>query len=90
MDGDAHLAQLLKHVHELYECAQDLQDPRERVDYQNDLSEVSGLLAYKVPEQSPLAKYLTQERREEVADEINSAILCMSLSFPIATVKALM
>ena len=90
MDGDAHLARLLKHVHELYESAQDLQDPRERVEYQNKLSEVSGLLAYKVPEQSPLAKYLTQGQRELVADEINSAILCMSLSFPIATVEALM
>ena len=77
-DGDAHLARLLKHVHELYDCAQALQDPHERAEYQHELSAVSGLLAYKVPEQSPMAKYLTQERREEVADEINSAILCMS------------
>ena len=78
MDGDAHLARLLKHVHELYDCAQALQDPHERAEYQHELSAVSSLLAYKVPEQSPMAKYLTQERREEVADEINSAILCMS------------
>lgn len=82
-DGDAHLAQLLKLVHELYDSAQALQDPHERAEYQHELSAVSSLLAYKAPEQSPMAKYLTQERREEVADEINSAILCMSLSTPI-------
>lgn len=85
MDADAHLARLLKHVHELYDCAQALQDPRERAEYQHELSSVSGLLAYKVPEQSPMAKYLTQERREVVADEINSAILRVSLS-PLATI----
>jgi len=89
-DGDAHLARLLKHVHELYDCAQALQDPHERAEYQHELSAVSGLLAYKVPEQSPMAKYLTQERREVVADEINSAILRVSLSSPVTIVKPLM
>ena len=83
VDGDAHLARLLKHVHELYDCAQALQDPHERAEYQHELSAVSGLLVYKVPEQSPMAKYLTQERREVVADEINSAILRMSFSPPV-------
>jgi CTLH/CRA C-terminal to LisH motif domain len=90
MDGDAHLARLLKHVHELYECAQALQEPDERAEYQHELSAVSGLLAYKVPEQSPMAKYLTQERREVVADEINSAILRVSLSPPATMVEPLM
>lgn len=84
MDGDAHLARLLKHVHELYDCAQALQDPHERAETQHELSAVSGLLAYKVPEQSPMAKYLTQERREVVADEINSAILYRAGSPPIS------
>ncbi|KAI0283002.1 CTLH/CRA C-terminal to lish motif domain-containing protein [Russula aff. rugulosa BPL654] len=84
MDGDAHLARLLKHVHELYDCAQALQDPPERAEYQHELSAVSGLLAYKVPEQSPMAKYLTQDRRESVADEINSAILHRAGSPPIS------
>jgi len=83
-DGDAHLARLLKHVHELYDCAQALQDPHERVEYQHELSAVSGLLAYNIPEQSPMAKYLTQERREVVADEINSAILHRAGSPPIS------
>ena len=89
-DGDAHLDRLLKHVHEIYDCAQALQDPHERAEYQHELSAVSGLLAYKVPEQSPMAKYLAQERREAVADEMNSAILCTSLSSPILCVKILM
>lgn len=74
-DADAHLTRLLKHVREIYDCAQALQDPHERAEYQHELSAVSGLLAYKVPEQSPMAKYLTQARRETAADEINSAIL---------------
>ncbi|KAH9966760.1 CTLH/CRA C-terminal to lish motif domain-containing protein [Russula dissimulans] len=82
--GDAHLARLLKHVHELYDCAQALQDPHERAEYQLQLSTVSSLLAYKVPEQSPMAKYLTQERREVVADEVNSAILHRAGSPPIS------
>jgi hypothetical protein len=89
-DGDAHLARLLKHVHELYECAQALQDPHGRAACLQDLSAVSGLLAYKVPEQSPMAKHLTQERREVVADEINSAILRMLLSFANTIVQPLM
>lgn len=84
VDGDAHLSQLLKHVYELYDCAQALQDPHERVEYQRELSAVSGLLAFKVPEQSPMAKYLTQERRQVVADEINSAILHHAGSPPIS------
>jgi CTLH/CRA C-terminal to LisH motif domain len=78
LDGDAHLSRLLNHVYELYDCSQALQDPHERAEYQHELSAVSSLLAYKVPEQSPMAKYLSQERRQMVADEINSAILCMS------------
>lgn len=90
MDGDAHLARLLKHVHELYDCVQALQDPHERAKIQLELSSVSGLLAYKVPEQSPMAKYLTQERREVVANEINSAILRVSLSPSVTIIEWLM
>ena len=90
MDGDAHLARLLKHVHGLYDRVQTLQDPHERAEYQHELSAVSGLLAYKVPEQSPMAKYLIQERREVVADEINSAILRVLLSPPATIAEPLM
>ncbi|KAI0054156.1 hypothetical protein FA95DRAFT_1551965 [Auriscalpium vulgare] len=74
-DGDAHLESLLAQVYELYDCAQALADPADRAGYQNELSVVSSLLAYKVPERSPMARYLNQDRRQAVADEINSAIL---------------
>ena len=87
--GDAHLARLLSLVHELYDCAQTLQDPHERAEYQHELSAVSSLLVYKVPEQSPMTKYLTQERREVVADEINSAILRVSPSPAVVGVEKL-
>ncbi|KJA27109.1 hypothetical protein HYPSUDRAFT_131638 [Hypholoma sublateritium FD-334 SS-4] len=43
--------------------------------YLKELENVGGLLAYKVPEKSSMAKYLTLERREAVADQINRAIL---------------
>ena len=88
-DGDAHLARLLKHVREIYDCAQALQVPQERAEYQHELSNISSLLVYKIPEQSPMAKYLTQERREAVADQVNSAILRATFSFPVSDVEIL-
>ncbi|KAI0256795.1 CTLH/CRA C-terminal to lish motif domain-containing protein, partial [Lactifluus subvellereus] len=84
VNGDAHLSRLLDHVYELYDCSQALQDPHERAEYQHELSAVSSLLAYKVPEQSPVAKYLSQERRQAVADQINSAILYRTGFSPIS------
>jgi hypothetical protein len=47
----------------------------DRSTYTKELENVGGLLAYKVPEQSSISKYLTMERREAVADQINRAIL---------------
>ncbi|KIY43605.1 hypothetical protein FISHEDRAFT_9972, partial [Fistulina hepatica ATCC 64428] len=43
--------------------------------YAREIQSVSGLLAYTVPEDSPLAKYLSQDRRCAVAEQINHAIL---------------
>ncbi|KAI0273728.1 CTLH/CRA C-terminal to lish motif domain-containing protein [Gloeopeniophorella convolvens] len=88
-DSDAHLAQLLKYVYELYDCAQALKDPHERAEYQHELSTVCSLLAYKVPEQSPVANYFSQERRQTVADEINSAILHRAGLAPISRLELL-
>jgi hypothetical protein len=88
-DGDVHLSRLLTLVYELYDCSQALQDPRERAEYQRQLSAVSSLLAYKVPEQSPMARYLSQERRQVVADEINNAILCLLSLLLITTIETL-
>lgn len=66
---------LLKSAQKLYALASMLEDTNHRARYLKELSNVSGLLAYKVPEESSMSKYLSQERREAVADQINSAIL---------------
>jgi hypothetical protein len=53
-----------------------LSNPTEREAYNKELENVTGLLAYPDPERSPVAKYLSHERREAVANQINTAILC--------------
>ncbi|KAK7054772.1 hypothetical protein VNI00_003235 [Paramarasmius palmivorus] len=42
------------------------------------VNNVIGLIAYRRPETSSLAKYMTQAHREAVADQIDRAILCHS------------
>lgn len=75
-DPEAKQTELLCLAQRLYSEASLLQDPKARAAYLKELGLVGGLLAYKHPENSPMAKYLSQERREAVADQINSAILC--------------
>lgn len=75
VDSDEHLSQLFQLARELYECAENLSDPADRVSYQKELSVITSVMAYKDPEHSHLAKYYTQARREQVAEQINSAIL---------------
>jgi hypothetical protein len=75
-DPDSHQAALLAKAQKLYVAANMIQKPSDRVMYLKELANVGGLLAYKVPEESPTARYLSQERREAVADQINRAILC--------------
>lgn len=74
-DSDEHLSQLFQLARELYECAENLNDPADRVSYQKELSVITSVMAYKDPEHSHLAKYYSQSRREQVAEQINSAIL---------------
>ncbi|KAI0322249.1 CTLH/CRA C-terminal to lish motif domain-containing protein [Amylostereum chailletii] len=74
-DADLHLARLLKHVQELFALAQSLDSAEDRTAYQHELGKISTVLGYKVPEDSPSAKYLAHSRRVTVANEINSAIL---------------
>ncbi|KIY72025.1 hypothetical protein CYLTODRAFT_418209 [Cylindrobasidium torrendii FP15055 ss-10] len=64
---------LLKKAQKLYMLANLLIDEN-KARYLKELSLVLGILAYKVPEDSSLAKYLSQERREAVADQIEAAI----------------
>ncbi|KAG8902850.1 hypothetical protein FRB99_004012 [Tulasnella sp. 403] len=51
----------------------------DRDTYSMELDGVSALMAYSVPESSPVSKYMGMERREAVAEQINSAILCQTI-----------
>jgi len=75
-----HLTNLITKIQKLYVLANALTRESDRRTYAEELDQVGGLLAYKVPEKSPMARYLSQERREAVADQINSAVLCKSQS----------
>lgn len=66
---------LLKNAQKLYALANHLPCVDDREKYVKELQNVLGILAYIVPEESSVARYLSQERREAVADQINSAIL---------------
>ena len=66
---------LLRKAQKLYALTNMLPDPADRKTYLKELENVSALLVYPVPEESPMAKYLTMERREAVADQIDRAIL---------------
>ncbi|KAF8163384.1 hypothetical protein B0H34DRAFT_321532 [Crassisporium funariophilum] len=75
---------LLTRAQKLYAFSNTLQNPVDRVTYLKELENVGGLLAYKVPENSSMAKYLALERREAVADQINRAILKRT-GFPLVS-----
>lgn len=75
-DPAAKQTELLFRAQKLYSAAGMLKNPSDRARYLKELGNVGGLLAYKHPENSPMAKYLSQERREAVAEQINAAILC--------------
>jgi hypothetical protein len=76
-DGDDPRATvLLSKARKLYAQVHMLANPIEREAYTTELRNVAGLLAYPDPLSSPVAKYLSQERREAVANQINTAILC--------------
>lgn len=72
----AHQTELLHRAQRLYAAVESLRDLRDRDVYREELKQVGGLLAYPAPERSPMARYMRQERREAVADQVNSAILC--------------
>ncbi|OCH92231.1 hypothetical protein OBBRIDRAFT_751689 [Obba rivulosa] len=77
-------AELLRRAHGLYKDAECLPDPSERKLYIDELHHVGGLIAYPVPENSPTAVYLSQERREAVADQIEAAILYRTGQTPVS------
>lgn len=78
-EGEKQVA-LLQRAQKLYAYSTMLPNPTDRDTYLKELENVGGLLAYKVPEKSSIAKYLTLERREAVADQISRAILSKLIS----------
>jgi hypothetical protein len=66
---------LLSKAQKLYALVNMLPNPNDREQYHDELKNVAGLLAYVVPEKSLMRKYLSQERRDAVAEQICSAIL---------------
>jgi hypothetical protein len=76
--------ELLAKAQKLYELAKVLERPGDRAMFLKELGNVAGLLAYVTPETSPMARYLKQERREALANQIDSAILC-SAGLPVVS-----
>ncbi|KAJ7172368.1 CTLH/CRA C-terminal to lish motif domain-containing protein [Mycena filopes] len=74
-EDDPNTTDLLAKAQKLHVLAAMLPNPVERTAYTKELRNVACLLAYPDPETSPVAKYLSQERREAVANQINTAIL---------------
>ncbi|KAF9646402.1 hypothetical protein BDM02DRAFT_3156563 [Thelephora ganbajun] len=70
-----HLINLITRIQKLYVLANTLPKESDRKTYAEELDQVGGLLAYKIPEKSPMTRYLSQGRREAVADQINAAVL---------------
>ncbi|KAG6874222.1 hypothetical protein C0995_003768 [Termitomyces sp. Mi166 len=66
---------LLNMAKNLLAHVQILPSPADRKIYRAELQNVAGLLAYSVPEESPMKNYLAQERRDAVADQIHRAIM---------------
>jgi solute carrier family 66 (lysosomal lysine-arginine transporter), member 1 len=81
---ESHYADLLQRMRRLHSDTLKLPEKHDLVKYTAELTNVAGLLAYPIPEHSPLARYFSHERREAVADQINHAILCTSARFCVA------
>ncbi|KAF5377064.1 hypothetical protein D9757_007695 [Collybiopsis confluens] len=66
---------LLNSAQKLYALVKLLPSEQDVTRYMRELESVLGLLAYRVPEDSPVSEYLSQDRREAVADQIDYAVL---------------
>ncbi|KAK2466846.1 hypothetical protein APHAL10511_001104 [Amanita phalloides] len=80
-------ATLLSRAQKLYALVDMLPNPSDREQYGRELRNVAGLLVYKVPEVSASSKYMSQERRDAVAAQIDSAILHASGKPVISTLE---
>ncbi|KAJ7063378.1 lish motif-containing protein [Mycena amicta] len=73
-EDDRHVTDLLAKLTKLNNLVNILPLP-ERAIFFDEIMNVSGLLAFPDVRTSPVARYLSQERREAVAIQINTAIL---------------
>ncbi|KAI0035929.1 CTLH/CRA C-terminal to lish motif domain-containing protein, partial [Vararia minispora EC-137] len=79
---------LLGLISELQDRISKLEDPEERAEYTEELNRVTLLIAFKDPERRPaVSKYLTQSRREDVANEINYAMLYRAGQSPVSSLE---
>jgi len=78
---------LLSKAQKLYALVNMLPNTSDHKRYHQELRDVAGLLAYKVPENSSSSKYMSQQRREAVAEQIDSAILNASGRPVISTLE---
>ena len=76
-----HQTELIAKAQKLYTAVERIKEPAVRAMYNQERQNVCSLLAYKVPEESPMTLYMSQARREAVADQINTAILRQSRLF---------
>ncbi|EGN93267.1 hypothetical protein SERLA73DRAFT_189809 [Serpula lacrymans var. lacrymans S7.3] len=86
-DDEQHQMDLLSRAQKLNTEAGRLEKSTDQDLYLKELENVVGLLAYKDPERSPMSKYMSQERRGRVADQIDGAILFHTNHPPISRLE---
>lgn len=84
---DPHVIKMIQHGQKLYALLEQIQNSAEKELYAQELVNVGALLAYPHPESSPLARYLSMERREAVAEQINKAILVRTGQSPASKIE---
>ncbi|KAF8623578.1 hypothetical protein AX15_006346 [Amanita polypyramis BW_CC] len=87
IDREDHCLALLSKAKKLRMLVDMLPNPNDRKQYQEELQNVAGLLAYKEPEKSSSSKYMSLERREAVAEQIDAAVLNASDTPIISTLE---
>ncbi|KAG8945676.1 hypothetical protein FRC00_009997 [Tulasnella sp. 408] len=76
-------SRLITHAQQLHLLASQLPSKGEQSAYQEELTNVCALMAYQLPETSPVGRYLSMGRREAIAEQINCAILYRTGQNPI-------
>ncbi|KAI0797987.1 CTLH/CRA C-terminal to lish motif domain-containing protein [Abortiporus biennis] len=87
IEFDSQKRELICRAQNLYSEANSLASPSDRAKYLAVLGDVGGLLAYSHPEESPMAPYLSQERREAIADQVEAAIFYHLKQPPISNIE---